>query len=149
MRALAGQLFTYFGSRPVKVPPDSGLRHLHYLGDVIDFTALDVTQHKGRPLFLIKGLGRSPYVAIDLATAEGEFGVRLRTLDGVMEILQLLVPMAAPLGSFEKGVPFGYAVQPGAEIPALIITPDVLGQLYKDILGNIGCLVIIAYHLVG
>ena len=70
MRALAGQLFTDFASRPVKVPPDGSLRHLHHVGDVIDFTALDFAQHKGRPLLHIQRLGCLLIVAVDLLAAK-------------------------------------------------------------------------------
>ena len=74
MRALAGQLFTDFASRPVKVPPDGSLRHLHHVGDVIDFTALDFAQHKGRPLLHIQGLGCLLIVAVDPLAAKRELG---------------------------------------------------------------------------
>lgn len=70
MRALADQLFTYFGSRPVKVPPDGSLWHLHHVGDVIDFTALDFAQHKGRPLLHIQGLSCLLIVAVDPLAAK-------------------------------------------------------------------------------
>lgn len=74
MRALVGQLFTDFASRPVKVPPDGSLRHLHHVGDVIDFTALDFAQHKGRPLLHIQGLGCLLIVAVDPLAAKRELG---------------------------------------------------------------------------
>ena len=70
MRSLAGQLFTDFGSRPVKVPPDGSLRHLHDVGNVIDFTALYVAQNKGRPLLHIQGLSCLPIVAVDPLAAK-------------------------------------------------------------------------------
>jgi len=70
MRALAGQLFTDFASRPVKVPPDRSLRHLHYLGNVIDFTALYVAQNKGRSLLHIQGLSCLLIVAVDPLAAK-------------------------------------------------------------------------------